>query len=484
MFNTSITGINGSQKYLDTTSNNIANANSYGFKKSRAEFADLYTNSVFTSSKTATGMGTNTTTVAQQFAQGSLSGDTGNNLDMAISGNGFFVLANEANDTATANNGDRTYTRNCAFELNPNGYVVTAMGDYLQGYPVNEDGNVANLDITSTKAIRIPSDTGAPRASSKIGITFNLPAGADAKATKAAHGYQNFDHTDSSTYTNASSQTIYDSLGGAHTLTYYFIKDHTNDGTDNNPDFDPKNPVKDGHTIWNVLTYVDGNPVDVAGGVDLKVDANSPSVDANTTFKGIQLEFGTDGKLVNNGQTPGVITFTNAGGANPPAQGRDAYTLAQAMGGGVDDSQSIVADLNYTQYGSSKFSVGGITNDGYSTGVLENVQVNEDGVMIASYTNGRTSKICKVAMANFTNPQGLIKVGDTQWKESVNSGEAQACEANSGMAGSIKGANLELSNVELASELVDLIIAQRTYQANAQALQTQNTAMDSIMNIR
>lgn len=162
MFNTSITGINGSQKYLDTTSNNIANANSYGFKKSRAEFADLYTNSVFTSSKTATGMGTNTTTVAQQFAQGSLSGDTGNNLDMAISGNGFFVLANEANDTATANNGDRTYTRNGAFELNPNGYVVTAMGDYLQGYPVDQDGNVTNLDITSTKAIRIPSDTGAP----------------------------------------------------------------------------------------------------------------------------------------------------------------------------------------------------------------------------------------------------------------------------------------------------------------------------------
>ncbi len=348
MFNTSITGINGSQKYLDTTSNNIANANSYGFKKSRAEFADLYTNSVFTSSKTATGMGTNTTTVAQQFVQGSLSGDTGNNLDMAISGNGFFVLANEPNDAATANNGDRTYTRNGAFELNPNGYVVTAMGDYLQGYPVNEDGDVANLDITSTKAIRIPSDTGAPRASSKIGITFNLPAGADSKATQAAHGYQNFDHTDSSTYTNASSQTVYDSLGGAHTLTYYFIKDHTNDGTQNHPG----KVTNDGHTIWNVLTYVDGNPVDVAGGVDLKVDANSPSADANTTFKGIQLEFGTDGKLVNNGQTPGLITFTNAGGANPPEKGRDAFTLAQAMGGGVDDSQSIVADLNYTQYGS------------------------------------------------------------------------------------------------------------------------------------
>ena len=105
-------------------------------------------------------------------------------------------------------------------------------------------------------------------------------------------------------------------------------------------------------------------------------------------------------------------------------------------------------------------------------------------MLVASYTNGRTGKLCKVALAKFTNPQGLIKIGDTQWKESMQSGPVQACEANTGMAGAIKGANLELSNVKLASELVDLIIAQRTYQANAQALQTQNTAMDAIMNIR
>ena len=89
-----------------------------------------------------------------------------------------------------------------------------------------------------------------------------------------------------------------------------------------------------------------------------------------------------------------------------------------------------------------------------------------------------------VAMANFNNNQGLQKIGDTQWKESLHSGEAQAGQAKTGLMGAIKGANLELSNVELATELVDLIIAQRSYQANAQALQTQNTAMDSIMNIR
>ena len=154
------------------------------------------------------------------------------------------------------------------------------------------------------------------------------------------------------------------------------------------------------------------------------------------------------------------------------------------MGGGVSNDQVLSANLGYTQYGSSKFNVSNITNDGYATGILENVEVNEHGLIVASYTNGRTEYICKVAMANFTNPQGLLKVGDTQWKESINSGEVQAQEANTGMCGAIKGANLELSNVELASELVDLIIAQRAYQANAQALQTQNTAMDSIMNIR
>ena len=137
MFNTSISGLNGAQKYLDTTSNNIANANSYGFKRSRAEFADLYCNSVFASTKTATGMGVTTTTVAQQFKQGSLSGDTGNNLDMAISGNGFFVLSDTQNDSQINAEGNRTYTRNGAFEINPDGYLVTAMGDYVQGYDLS-----------------------------------------------------------------------------------------------------------------------------------------------------------------------------------------------------------------------------------------------------------------------------------------------------------------------------------------------------------
>lgn len=521
MFNTSISGIRGSQKYLDTTSNNIANANSYGFKKSRAEFADIYANSVFTSAKTATGMGVTTTTVAQQFTQGSLSGDTGNNLDMAISGNGFFVLANSENYETTSEVGDRSYTRNGAFELNKDGFIVTAMGDYLQGYDVDKDGNVTNLDIMSTHAIKIPSDTGAPKMSSKAELIANLPAKAKSHGSDDPDDYDpnwdstksamtSFDPANSETYTAATSQTIYDSLGGAHTLTYYFQKDHINPSktTGTQKGLDTADA-----TIWNVVLYVDGNPVDIS---DLATDTsenlkaakfpitdpsssiytadNSTPAVPTTVLYGVQMVFGSSGSIEENGQFPGTLHLVNIsnepydvdGTINKVSHGRsdNTYTLSSAMGGGVDKTQDLVVTMDLTQYGSSKFSVTNVSTDGYATGILENVEVDDNGIILAAYTNGRTEPISKVAMATFANPQGLIKIGDTQWKQSINSGEASAAQANVGMAGAIKGANLELSNVELASELVDLLIAQRTYQANAQALQTQNTAMDSILSIR
>ena len=138
-----------------------------------------------------------------------------------------------------------------------------------------------------------------------------------------------------------------------------------------------------------------------------------------------------------------------------------------------------------SQYGSSNFSVSQApTNDGYATGILIGMSVDENGIIQCEYSNGQVKKIAKVAMADFANTQGLIKIGDTQWKQSNSSGEAIAKEANSGSCGSIKGSNLELSNVDLTNELVELITAQRNYQANAQSLQTQNTVMDSILNIR
>ncbi|MDD7020971.1 MAG: flagellar hook protein FlgE [Aeromonadales bacterium] len=476
MFGIPLSGLNACQKYLDVTSNNISNANSYGFKKSRAEFADIYSSNVFTSTKTATGMGVLTSTVAQQFSQGSLTGDTGNNLDMAIEGNGFFVLAPSANANNTQATESRTYTRNGAFEIDADGYVVTSSGDYLQFYDINDEDEATNLTINATHALQIPSTTGAPKASSKLSIGVNLPANAEAKTLTS------FDPTDSTTYNAATSETVHDSLGGAHTLTYYFIK--------NTPD------AKTGNTTWNVITMVDGtskdNLVDLYDGNNNALTANAASFTVNNgasplngqTVHGATLVFNTSGEMLNDQSIPtnGNFFLANAGSAHPTNTG---HSLAHAMGGGVDTAQDVAVSLSATQYGSSSFNVSVTpTDDGYSTGLLTNISVNDDGVMLATYSNGRQVHLAKVAMANFINPQGLTKIGDTQWQESIDSGEPMAIQANVGVAGAIKGANLEQSNVDLTASLVDLIIAQRTYQANCQALQTQNTMMDAIMSVR
>lgn len=479
MFGIPLSGLNACQKYLDVTSNNISNANSYGFKKSRAEFADIYSSNVFTSTKTATGMGVLTSTVAQQFSQGSLTGDTGNNLDMAIEGNGFFVLAPSANANNTQATESRTYTRNGAFEIDADGYVVTSSGDYLQFYDINDEDEATNLTVSATHALQIPSTTGAPKASTKLSIGVNLPAN-----DKAIDKLTSFDPSDSTTYNAATSQTIHDSLGGAHTLTYYFIK--------NEPD------AKTGNTTWNVIAMVDGtsksNLVDLydANKKALTVDAARFTVDNGAsplngeTIHGATLVFNTSGELLPDDSIPvdGNFFLANTGSAHP-TDANTGHPLNRAMGGGVDNTQDVSVSLSATQYGSSSFNVSVTpTDDGYSTGLLTNISVNDDGVMLATYSNGRQVHLAKVAMANFINPQGLTKIGDTQWQESIDSGEPMAIQANVGVAGAIKGANLEQSNVDLTASLVDLIIAQRTYQANCQALQTQNTMMDAIMSVR
>ncbi len=563
MFGISVSGIKNSQKHIDVTSNNIANSNSYGFKKSRAEFADVYANSVYTNSRVTAGMGVQNTVVSQQFAQGALSGDTGNPLDMAIQGNGFFVLSGPNGDLS------HTYTRNGAFQVNDEGYIVTATGDFLQGWDVDDQGRTASLDLNATHNIQIPSDTGAPQQSNNISIGVNVPADSeqvsypedagrftdpwgvanvnwpddpdgnptleygvirntnggvtteDAGDAAYIQYFTDFNPNDSSTYTNSTSQTVHDSLGGAHTLTYYFLN------------MGPKGATGDdaNTTVWTVIPYLDGAPVDVARAegelstvVTVPPNSNSPCAGAN--FFGFRMEFDSSGELVGtNGsrQTiPGHIEFLNGAtqndrtanlrldlfgdaSANPPIVGgitthtdetfndsdvRGDNTLANgtlhtAMGTGINPDQILSLAMSATQYGSSNFNVSeSPTDDGYSTGILTAISVDENGVIMAEYSNGSVENIAKVALADFVNQQGLTKIGDTQWRESLYSGPAVAKEANSGSAGSIKGSNLELSNVDLTSELVELITAQRNYQANAQSLQTQNTVMDSILNIR
>jgi flagellar hook protein FlgE len=403
-FNIALTGLNAANQDLSVTANNLANVSTTGFKGSRAEFGDLFASTQSGVSATAVGNGVETSEVAQQFTQGNIE-TTGNNLDLAISGNGFFTLST---------NGALSYTRDGQFQLDQNGNVVTAQGANLQVYPPLANGGfntggLANLSLTTNES--------APNATTTAQITANLPASATAPTSAV------FNPTDPNSYTNTTSLTTYDSLGAAHTATLYFIK-----GAAAN--------------AWTTQLYVDGNAV------------------------GAQQ----------------ALTYSNTGALTAPAGGNvtfPAYTPATgaaAMNMTFDFSKT-------TQYGDN-FGVTAVTQDGFTTGKLTGISIDQSGVVQARFTNGRSVNLGQVAMANFANTQGLQQLGNATWAQTNASGQAvEGVAGNSGF-GSIQSGSIEESNVDTTAALVNMIKAQRNFQANAQMIQTDNQITQTVINMR
>ncbi|GIU09836.1 MULTISPECIES: flagellar hook protein FlgE [unclassified Shewanella] len=451
-FNIALSGISSAQKDLNTTANNIANVNTTGFKESRAEFADVYANSIFSNSKTAVGGGVTTSQVAQQFHQGSMA-FTNNSLDMAINGGGFFVTSSEAGSQ------DHSFTRAGAFKFDSNNYIVDSAGNFLQTFPVDKDGNSTSVSLTTTKPVQIPDTAGSPVKTDNVGIQMNLNAG-EGTLDPAA-----FDPDDPETFNNSTSVTMYDSLGEPHILTSYFIR--------------PPNAAHTGESNWVAFYAVDGKPVDLdpaAGEYDVDtdgdgaVDGQKDAVNA-AGWKGAAISFNDTGAYT--GSNPAVIKTEalGVGGAN-------------VLGPGADGTQTLTLNFNNpTQY-ASPFEVTELTQDGTTVGRLTNVEVGADGLINASYSNGSTVPLARVALVSFANEQGLTQAGNTSWKASLDSGPALAGEANSGTFGSIRSSALEQSNVDLTTELVDLISAQRNFQANSRTLEVNNTLQQTVLQIR
>jgi len=424
-FNISLSGLNAAQKDLDVTGNNIANASTIGFKQSRAEFADVFSNSVFANTKTQVGSGVNTAAVSQQFAQGALQ-STSNSLDLAIKGDGFFVMSPSSTSL------ERTYTRAGAFQVNDTGYVTNANGDYLQVYNVNNDGTPSAVSLDSTKPLQIQSSVGSPNQTTTITAGLNLPAKSDPITAT-------FDASDSSTYTASTSAVVYDSLGESHTLTQFYVKTSTS-------------PTG---STWDVYLILDKG---VTGG----------DVDITPT-------------------TGNTLTFSTTGQLDTAVSPTSITTIPLGLTNGADNTQTItlsfIPSTSITQY-SSPFQVTTMSQDGSTVGQLTNVSIGNDGVVAATYSNGTTEKLGMVALAKFSNPQGLTQIGDTSWKESQDSGSATPGVPNTGTYGSINASALESSNTDLSAELVDLIAAQRNYQANSRALEVNSTLQDTILQIR
>jgi flagellar hook protein FlgE len=457
-FNIALSGIAAAQKDLNTTANNIANVNTIGFKESRAEFADVYANSIFSNGKTAVGGGVTTTQVAQQFHQGSLQ-FTSNSLDLAISGGGFFVTSSELGTQ------DQSYTRAGAFKVDSENYMVDSAGNFLQGFPVDKEGNSTSVSLTTTQPIKIPDTAGSPVKSASIGIQMNLNVG------ESALDPANFDPADSDTFNNSTSVTIYDSLGESHIMTSYFIK--------------PTDASYTNESNWVAFYAVDGDPVNVDTAGVYDVDADGDGIGDGSFAGSAQATNPKDGTV----WAGSVLKFNSVGAyttSDPISINTEALgsTGANVLGPGADGTQSIEVKFNNpTQY-ASPFEVTELTQDGITVGRLTNVGIGSDGLVTASYSNGSTVPLARVALVRFANEQGLTQVGNTSWKASLDSGPALAGEANSGTFGSVRSSALEQSNVDLTTELVDLISAQRNFQANSRTLEVNNTLNQTILQIR
>jgi flagellar hook protein FlgE len=432
-FNIALSGLAAAQKDLDTTANNIANVNTTGFKESRAEFADVYATSIFASGRTKVGDGVTTAVVAQQFSQGALQ-FTNNSLDLAITGEGFFAL------TPDRQSQDLTYTRAGAFKLNKDNFIVDNKGNFLQGFAVDPvTGENQSVSLSTTQPIAIPTSAGAPRATSNIFLSMNVDS--RELATDAIP----FDATDRATYNHSTSVTVYDSLGESHTVTTYFRK------LDTTP---PANAQWETYVVWDDVT---GLPIQ---GDDLEFDSSGnfvPSVPPQTiTLPAATLNNPLNGYLTNGAQfaTDVVVNFRDASGVREP-----------------------------TQYAST-FDVTNLSQDGTTVGFLTGVDIDAFGRVLASYSNGDSAYLSQVAMVRFANVQGLKQVGNTSWKQSITSGEPIGGQANTGTFGAVNASSLEQSNVNLTTELVDLISAQRNFQANSRALEVNSTLQQTVLQIR
>jgi flagellar hook protein FlgE len=403
-FAIALSGLNAASADLGVTANNVANVNTTGFKMSRAQFSEVFAVGTQSVSSSAAGSGVRLSEIAQQFTQGNID-FTDNALDLAIGGEGFFVISD---------GGARSYTRAGAFGVDNQGFVTNAQGARLQAYPYAGSG----LFNTGTPVdLQLEVGANPPAATTRASFGINLPADAPVPANPV------FDPTDPSSFNHTTSVTVYDSLGAAHTATVYFVKDAV-------------------PNTWNTEIQIDGNAV--AGA--------APVV------------FNPDGSL--NSPPGGLMPL----GAYTPATGASDIVMGLDFGAA-------------TQFGDA-FGVNSLSQDGFTTGRLTGVSVDAEGVVFARFTNGQSTSLGKLALANFVNPQGLQQLGDTAWGESFQSGDALLGEAGTASFGNIQSGALEASNVDLTAQLVQMITAQRNFQANAQAISTADTITQTVINIR
>lgn len=403
-FQQAIAGLNAASRSLDVIGHNIANAGTTGMKSSRVEFAEVYAAAASGTNSVTGGMGVTVGSVSQQFTQGNIN-STGNALDMAINGNGFFQV--------TMADGSSAYTRAGNFKKDATGTIVTSSGAKLMGYPTDAKGARTSSTL---QTLAVPTGTVPAKQTSAISANLTLDASAPVNTST----------TDLSKY--STSLTAYDAQGLKTEVGLYFQK------TANN--------------TWNVYTSVNGS---------------DPT--ASTPFT---LTFDGAGNLASGG--------TVAGGG--------LRTIQLASPNDPTQTFNATLDLTKVKQVASNFTVNDLTQDGYTAGQLTSLTIDDSGTLMATYSNNQTQAAGQVALVDFRNPQGLGITDAGYWFETTASGQPLLGAPGEGIFGSIQSKALEESNVDLTAALVDMMTTQRSYQANAQTIKTQDQVLQTLVNLR
>lgn len=422
-FSQAVSGLNAAATNLDVIGNNIANSATYGFKSGTASFADMFAGS-------KVGLGVKVAGITQDFTDGTTT-NTGRGLDVAISQNGFFRLVDS--------NGAVFYSRNGQFKLDENRNLVNMQGMQLTGYPaagtpptIQQGANPGPITIPNTLMGAKSTDTAA--------MQINLNSSDKVPANKP------FSATDADSYNKRAPLTVFDSQGNQHDINVFYVK--TGDNT------------------WDVWTQ------------DSSV-ANSPLV------KAAQMKFDENGALDN------VEEYTPDAGV--PAQdwvlsgtpnATPTFRITSGTVNGAEPAEFTLSLQNSMQQNTGANNVIATTQNGYKPGDLVSYQINDDGTVVGNYSNEQKQVLGQIVLANFANNEGLSSQGDNVWAATQASGVELLGTAGTGNFGKLTNGALESSNVDLSKELVNMIVAQRNYQSNAQTIKTQDQILNTLVNLR
>ncbi|KAA0537860.1 flagellar hook protein FlgE [Citrobacter sp. Cpo142] len=428
-FSQAVSGLNAAATNLDVIGNNIANSATYGFKSGTASFADMFAGS-------KVGLGVKVAGITQDFTDGTTT-NTGRGLDVAISQNGFFRMVDS--------NGSVFYSRNGQFKLDENRNIVNMQGLQLTGYPAT--GTPPTVQQGANPApITIPNTLMAAKSTTTASMQVNLNS-TDKVPTKTP-----FNPSDADSYNKKGSVTVFDSQGNAHDMNIFY--------------------VKTGPNKWDVYTQ----------------DA---SVTGSVASKNAVMNFSANGTLTSvNNYVAGTVPVDPADPDGPkipvegPANAQPQIQISTGTINGAVPANFSLSFLNSMQQNTGANNIVATNQNGYKPGDLVSYQINNDGTVVGNYSNEQQQVLGQIVLANFANNEGLASQGDNVWAATQASGVALLGTAGEGNFGKLTNGALEASNVDLSKELVNMIVAQRNYQSNAQTIKTQDQILNTLVNLR